>query len=73
MKAKLYLIFGFLLLAFLGGACWWWNQGAPRRESLASLARLDTALHSANRAELLDLLVLPAAVQGRTAPEQSSS
>jgi len=61
-----------LAVALLGAALyWWWVQDAPRRASLATLTRLDTALHSANRADLLDLIVIPAAIQGRTAPEQS--
>jgi hypothetical protein len=59
-------------VALLGAALsWWWVHDAPRRQSLASLARLDNALHSGSHAELLDLIALPAAVQGRTAPEQS--
>ncbi len=60
-----------LVVALLATAVWWWVHDAPRRESLASLVRLDNALHSGSRAELLDLIVLPAAVQGRTAPEQT--
>lgn len=69
LKLKLALVVGALLIA--AAAVYWWHHDAPRRDSLATLARLDNALHSANRAELLDLIVLPAAVQGRTAPEQS--
>jgi hypothetical protein len=49
----------------------WWIHGAPRRQSLASLTRLDRALESGNRPELVDLLIVPAAVRDRTVPEQS--
>jgi hypothetical protein len=81
MKIKLHLqpsafslrpfLFALAAVALLATAVCWWVHDAPRRQSLASLARLDNALHSANRAELLDLIVLPAAVRDRTAPEQS--
>jgi len=61
-----------LAAAALGAALYgWWVHNAPRRASLDTLTRLDAALHSGNRAELLDLLVIPAAVRGRSAPEQS--
>jgi hypothetical protein len=71
MKTKLQAVFAFLLLALLAFAAYRWVHDAPRRESLASLRRLDEALRSGNRAELLKLLVIPAAIQNRTAPEQS--
>jgi hypothetical protein len=72
MRAKHTAGIAVLAVALLGGAlAWWWVHDAPRRESLAILTQLDTALHSGSRAELLDLIVTPAAVQGRTAPEQS--
>lgn len=61
-----------VVVAFIAAAlCYWWVQDAPRRQSLASLTRLDGALHSTNRAELLELVIIPAAVQSRSAPEQS--
>ncbi len=61
-----------LVLALLGAALYgWWVHDASRRASLTSLARLDAALHAGRRAELLDLLVVPAALQGRSAAEQS--
>jgi hypothetical protein len=59
-----------LLLALAGAAVCWWVHDAPRRTSLDCLARLDTALHSGNRAELLDLVVMPAAVQDESWAEQ---
>lgn len=61
----------FVGAVLLAAAVYWWVHDEPRRQSLASLTRLDSALHSTNRAQLLDLLVIPAAVQNRTAPEQS--
>jgi len=66
LKASLVLA-ALLLLAF---GLYEWKQGEPRRESLARLARLDTALHSGNRADLLNLLIPPAALLGRNAAEQ---
>jgi hypothetical protein len=71
MKTKLTSTFALVLVALIAASLYWWIHDAPRRESLNSLTRLDTALHSANRAELLNLLVMPAAVRDRTAPEQS--
>ena len=50
---------------------WRWKQDEPRRYSLASLERLDAALHSNSPSALLDTLVMPAALQGRTAAEQT--
>jgi hypothetical protein len=70
-KVKSSLIFLLLLAVVLGATLYWRIHDAPRRESLASLTRLDTALHSGSRTELLDLLVIPAVVRNRTAPEQS--
>lgn len=71
MKTKLTSLGIIVLVAVLLAAAWWRVHDAPRRQSLVSLARLDHALHSASRAELLDLVAIPAAVRGRTAPEQS--
>lgn len=72
MSTKVKLSTVFLVAAFIGGAAyWWWVHDAPRRQSLDSLTRLDAGLHSANRTDLLQLLVIPAAVQGRTKSEQS--
>lgn len=72
MSTKLKLLSAFLVAAFIGGAAyWWWVHDAPRRQSLDSLSRLDAVLHSANRTDLFQLLVVPAAVQGRTKSEQS--
>jgi hypothetical protein len=58
------------VVTLIASAVYWWVHDTPRRQSLASLIRLDYAPHSANRAELLDLRVIPAAVHDRTAPEQ---
>jgi hypothetical protein len=60
-----------LLVVLAALTAYWWVQDAPRRQSLASLTRLNAALHSADRTGLLGLVVIPAAVQTRTAPEQS--
>ncbi len=71
MSTKLKSGITLLVAAFIATAVYWWFHEAPRRQSLASLTRLDTALHSTNRAELLELVIIPASVQSRSAPEQS--
>lgn len=70
-KAKSILAFVVVALIAVGAGVYWWVNDAPRRDSLSHLTRLDAALHSANRADLLRLLIIPAALQGRTTPEQS--
>jgi hypothetical protein len=71
MSTKVKSLIAFLVVAIIAAAVCRWGHNAARRQSLVTLTRLDNALHSANRAELLDLIVLPAAVRDRTAPEQS--
>jgi hypothetical protein len=71
MSTKAKSISTILILGIIATAVFWWIHDEPRRDSLACLARLDTALHSGRRAELLRLLIMPAAVQSRTVPEQS--
>jgi len=71
MSGKLRAGVMLLVVAILVGGLCWWIHDAPRRESLATLTRLDRALHSGGRAELLNLLIIPAAVQERAAAEQS--
>lgn len=59
------------VMLILGIGLYWWRCDAPRRESLASLSRLHTALEANDRTELLALLVILAAIQDRTAAEQT--
>jgi hypothetical protein len=60
------------LLVLASGFLWWrWRQDEPRRHCLASLQQLDVALHSANAASVLELIVQPAALQARTPGEQA--
>jgi hypothetical protein len=60
------------LLLVVAGVLWLrWQEGLPRRQALQTLARLDNALRTGNSADLLTVICLPAAVQGRTAPEQA--
>lgn len=68
-KSKLGIVL--LVIACIATAVLWWRHDAPRRDSLTALTRVETALNSGNRAELLTLVVIPAAVRDRTAPEQS--
>jgi hypothetical protein len=72
MSTRLKTAVAVLSVALLGAAIYgWWLHDAPRRASLASLGRLDAALRSGNRVDLLELLVLPAAIRNRTPSEQS--
>ncbi len=70
MSAKVKCGIVLLIFALAGTAAYWWMHDAARRESLASLAQFETALHSANRAQLLDMVVIPAAIQDHSWPEQ---
>lgn len=60
-----------LLLAGAGGYWLWWKADAPRRASIATLSRLDAALHNNASGDLRHVLVMPAAVAARTDAEQS--
>lgn len=71
MRSKQKVGVALLAIVLLGAAAYWWMHDAPRRQALASLSRLDAALHAGSRTELLDLLILPATVRGRSAAEQS--
>ncbi len=71
MSPKLKCGIALLFLSLVGLGVYWWIHDAPRRASLDSLVRLETAVHSGSGAELLNLVVLPAAVRSRAAPEQS--
>lgn len=62
---------GALLLIFAGGSWLRWKAEEPRRSALRSLARFDNALRTGHSADLLNSICLPAAIQGRTAPEQA--
>ena len=59
------------LLAAGAGFCLWRIHDAPRRESLSCLTQVDAALQSGHRAALVDLVVVPAAMQNRTSSEQA--
>ena len=48
-----------------------WKAGEPRRSAVRTLAQLDTALRTGNSPDLLKLICTPAAIQGRTVPEQA--
>jgi hypothetical protein len=58
-----------LVVAVVFGLRWKW--GEPRRLALQSLSQLDTALRTGNSTDLLKLTCTPAAIRGRTAPEQA--
>jgi hypothetical protein len=59
-----------LILCFAAGALLWWRHDAPRREALAAVTSLNDALHGTDPDALLNAVVLPAAIQGRTSAEQ---
>ena len=48
-----------------------WKEGEPRRLAIQTLSELDTAVRSGNSPDLLKIVCTPAAIQGRTAPEQA--
>ena len=47
------------------------KDGQPRRLAIQTLGGLDTAIRTGNSADLLNAICIPAAIQGRTAPEQA--
>lgn len=57
-----------IVIAFFA---WRWRQDEPRRLCLVSLQQLAASLHSGNSSALLDLIVQPAALRGRTPAEQT--
>jgi hypothetical protein len=65
--------FGVVALLVLASGFLWlkWKHDEPRRNCLQTLSQLDTALRTGNSPDLLKLICTPAAIQGRTAPEQA--
>lgn len=60
-----------LLLSVFAVAAWlWWQQGETRRTSLSTLATFEQALQTGHGRDLLNLIVAPAAISGRTTAEQ---
>ena len=70
---KVWRAFGlFVLLIIAAGGAWlWWKAGATRRASVQTLQRFNAALTTGNSADLLNAVVMPAAIQGRTGAEQT--
>jgi hypothetical protein len=65
--------FGVLALLIVAASVIWlwrWKQDEPRRTAIHALEDFTMALQSRNSDNLLRAVVLPAAIQGRTAPEQ---
>jgi hypothetical protein len=62
-----------LVFIFLSGILlfWHWKTGAPKRAALASLQTFDQALNKGDAAAVLQILVLPQVVQGKTPAEQN--
>jgi hypothetical protein len=59
-------------LLVLSGFLWLkWKRDEPRRDCLQALGRLDAALRTGNSADLLNTVCVPAAIQGRTGPEET--
>ena len=60
------------MLVLVSGFLWYkWKQDEPRRNCIQTLGQLDAALRTGNSPDLLKLICTPAAIQGRTAPEQA--
>lgn len=70
---KTWRTFGIILLLLIvaGGVWRWGKKDGPRRNSLATLNRLDVALHSGSSVRLVGSVSLPTAIQFRSAPEQT--
>lgn len=60
-----------LLVVGAGVATYCWKQGEPRRNSIQTLRQFDRVLSFGGGAPLLDLILQPTALQGRTLAEQS--
>ena len=61
-----------VVLIVIGGVLWRrWKNDEPRRVSLAAVEKLDAALQSGNSREVIEMLVIPQAIQGRTTAEQT--
>lgn len=60
-----------LLLSLLAvAAVLWWKQGEIRRTSLSTLLAFEQALQTGHSADLLNLIIAPAAISGRTTAER---
>jgi hypothetical protein len=70
---KMWRVSGLLVLLLIAAGSVWlgWEAGAPRRASVAALQHFNSALSTGNSADLLNAVVMPVAIQGRTAPEQA--
>jgi hypothetical protein len=66
-------IIGVVALLLIVAVVVWlrWKAAEPRRFALQILGQLDTVLRIRNSPGLLKLIWTPAAIQGRTAPEQA--
>jgi len=70
MKTR--LTFGILALVLVGNVCWFfWKRDEPRRAAFHSLEQFAAALQTGDSANLLNEVVLPQAIHGRTAAEQT--
>jgi hypothetical protein len=68
-KWRLFVISVLLLAA--SGAWFWWKAGETRRASIQTLQRFNLTLATGNSADLLDAVVMPSAILGRTSAEQA--
>jgi hypothetical protein len=66
---KLLIVVGALALG-VGGVFLYWQHGQPRRDALQSIYRLATNLANQRGSELLDIVLMPAAVRSQTSAEQ---
>lgn len=66
-KALQLLATGFIV----AGVLFVWRQGTARRESLSVLNQLEAGLAESNSDTLHQSMVMPAALQGRSMPEQT--
>lgn len=72
MKTRFYVLAVGLAASGLGVLLWYsWKNDEPRRHSFQAVHTFATALNSGNADALLQTVVLPAAVSGRTSAEQA--
>lgn len=69
-SAKIWLAVLLLLAVFCAVLVKHWKAGEPRRQSIKVLAALEANLHAAQSPAILDLLLIPPAIQSRTSLEQ---
>ena len=69
-KREWVLVASVAAILIVGGSVFIWRNGQPRRESLAVVVKLSSALTGSRGSELLDAVLLPDAIRDKTVAEQ---